>query len=235
MRRLLLVGALIAAVGLTLRAQPAPRAVPVTFSKDVAPILHAKCITCHRPGEVAPMALRTFDEVRPWARSIKQKVASRAMPPWFADPAHGTFANDPRLSQAQIDTIVRWVDAGAPRGNPAAEPKLPAFTDGWQLGEPDYIVTLPVVNIPAEGRDYFPTPNLRLDLPEDRWIRALEIRPSNREVTHHSVIFTTGLCSLLWPYSRVASPHTTMCSTTSKCNGLVSPTCDLPNQFSSSA
>lgn len=138
------------------------------------------------------MALRTFDEVRPWARSIKQKVASRAMPPWFADPAHGTFANDPRLSQAQIDTIVRWVDAGAPRGNPAAEPKLPAFTDGWQLGEPDYIVTLPVVNIPAEGRDYFPTPNLRLDLPEDRWIRALEIRPGNREVTHHSVIFTTG-------------------------------------------
>ena len=114
MRYATLVGALILAVGLTVRAQPgapatrtlrggvepAPRAAAaVTFTKDVAPILHAKCITCHRPGEVAPMALRTYDEVRPWARAIKQKVVAREMPPWFADPAHGTFANDARLSQ----------------------------------------------------------------------------------------------------------------------------------------
>ena len=139
MRHAILVGALITAVGLTLRAQPVPRAAAaVTFTKDVAPILHAKCITCHRPGEVAPMALRTFDEVRPWARSIKQKVVAREMPPWFADPAHGTFANDARLSQSQIDTIVKWVDDGAARGNPVDEPKLPSFTEGWQLGEPDY-------------------------------------------------------------------------------------------------
>lgn len=193
MRYATLVGALILAVGLTVRAQPAPRAAAaVTFTRDVAPILHAKCITCHRPGEVAPMPLRSFDEVRPWARAIKQKVVAREMPPWFADPAHGTFANDPRLSQQQIDTIVRWADTGAVRGRPADEPRLPAFTEGWQLGEPDYIITLPLVNIPAEGKDYFPTPNLKLDLPEDRWIRALEIRPSNREVTHHSVIFTAG-------------------------------------------
>lgn len=138
------------------------------------------------------MPLRTFDEVRPWARSIKQKVASRQMPPWFADPAHGTFANDARLTTAQIDTIARWVDAGAPRGNPSDAPRPREFTDGWQLGEPDYIITLPTVEIPAEGKDYFPTPNLTLDIPEDRWIRAVEIRPSNREVTHHSVLFTTG-------------------------------------------
>ena len=164
----------------------------VTFAKDVAPIMHAHCITCHRPGEVAPMALRTYDEVRPWARAIKQKVVARQMPPWFADPAHGTFANDARLSPQQIDTIARWVDAGAPRGNPKEEPKPPVYTDGWQLGEPDHIITLPIVNIPAEGKDYFPTPNLTLDIPEDRWVRAVEIRPSNREVTHHSVIFTTG-------------------------------------------
>ena len=101
------------------------------------------------------MALRTFDEVRPWARSIKQKVQSRQMPPWFADPAHGTFKNDARLTEKQIDTIVKWVDAGAPRGNPADEPKLPALTEGWQLGEPDYIITLPTVNVPAEGDDVF--------------------------------------------------------------------------------
>jgi hypothetical protein len=190
MRRVLVVGALIVAVGFTLRAQsPRPPAAP-TFAKDVAPILHASCINCHRPGEVAPMSLRTFDEVRPWARSIKQKVLAREMPPWFADAAPGVFSNDPRLTPEQIDTIARWVDGGVVRGNPADEPKLPALTDGWQLGEPDHIITLPVVDIPAEGRDYFPTPSLTLDLPEDRWIRAIEIRPSNREVTHHSVIFT---------------------------------------------
>jgi hypothetical protein len=190
-RRLILVGALVTAVGFSLEAQSPKPAATVTFAKDVAPILHAKCINCHRPGEVAPMSLRTFDEVRPWARSIKQKVTAREMPPWFADAPADVFLNDPRLTTQQVDTIARWVDGGAVRGNPADEPKLPALADGWQLGEPDYIITLPVVNIPAEGRDYFPTPNLALDLPEDRWIRAVEIRPSNREVTHHSVIFTT--------------------------------------------
>jgi hypothetical protein len=138
------------------------------------------------------MALRTFDEVRPWARSIKQKVSTRLMPPWFADPAHGTFSNDARLSQKEIDTIVSWVDAGAPRGNPAEEPKPPVLTEGWQLGEPDYIITLPTIDVPAEGKDIFPTPNITINIPEDRWIRALEIRPSNREVTHHSVLFLAG-------------------------------------------
>ena len=177
--------------GLSLDAQAPRLAANPTFAKDVAPILHAKCINCHRPGEVAPMSLRTFDEVRPWARAIKQKVTARQMPPWFADAPAGEFANDARLTPQQIDTIARWVDGGAVRGNAADEPKPPALTEGWQLGEPDYIITLPLVNIPAEGRDYFPTPNLTLDLPEDRWIRAIEIRPSNREVTHHSVIFTT--------------------------------------------
>ena len=199
MRQLVFVGVMIAAVGIGVSAQSsrpassaAAAAATVTFAKDVAPILHSKCISCHRPGEVAPMALRTFDEVRPWARSIKQKVSTRQMPPWFADPAHGSFSNDARLSDREIDTIVKWVDAGAPRGNAAEEPKVPAFTEGWQLGEPDYILTLPTVNIPAEGDDYFPTPNITINIPEDRWIRALEIRPSNREVTHHSVLFLAG-------------------------------------------
>lgn len=185
---------LVTALGLTARAMPAPPAAEaeVTFTKDIAPILQSRCVTCHRPGEVAPMPLRTFEEVRPWARSIKQKVASRQMPPWFADPAHGTFANDARLSDREIETIVHWVDGGTPRGNPKDMPAAPAFVEGWQLGEPDHIITLPTVNIPAEGRDYFPTPSLTLDIPEERWIRAIEVRPSNREVTHHSVIFATG-------------------------------------------
>jgi mono/diheme cytochrome c family protein len=195
-RQLIFVGVFVTAFGLAATAQaprPAARAAaPVTFAKDVAPIFHSNCISCHRPGEVAPMALRTYDEVRPWARSIKQKVQSRQMPPWFADPAHGTFKNDARLSQQQIDTIVKWVDAGAPRGNPADEPKVPALPEGWQLGEPDYIITLPAIEVPADGKDIFPTPNITIEIPEDRWIRALEIRPSNREVTHHSVLFLAG-------------------------------------------
>ena len=193
MRKLIFVGVFVAAFGLAATAQaPRPAARPaatVTFAKDIAPILHSSCISCHRPGEVAPMSLRSYDEVRPWARSIKQKVQSREMPPWFADPAHGTFKNDARLTDKQIDTIVKWVDAGAPRGNPADEPKPPALTEGWQLGEPDYIITLPAIEVPADGKDIFPTPNITINIPEDRWIRALEIRPSNREVTHHSVLF----------------------------------------------
>ena len=195
MRRFLLIGVPVVALVFVVFAAPwqsAPSAADVTFSKDIAPILNARCVTCHRPGEVAPMPLRTFEETRPFARSIKDKVIARQMPPWFADRSIGEFANDPSLSAKEIATITAWVDAGAPQGNPADLPKPQAFTEGWQLGEPDYVVELPEVQIPATGRDYFPTPNLTLDLKEDHWVRAIEVRPSNREVTHHSVIFAAG-------------------------------------------
>jgi hypothetical protein len=117
------------------------------------------------------------------------------MPPWFADPAVGAFANDARLSTDDIATITKWADGGAPMGDPKDMPKLPTFTDGWQLGEPDLIVELPEVQIPATGEDYFPTPNITLDLKEDRWVRAIEVRPSNRAVTHHSVIFSANVAA----------------------------------------
>jgi len=179
--------------GILWQFSPAQTAAPaVTFTRDVAPILHAKCVNCHRAGEVAPMALLTYQDARPYARAIKDKVASRQMPPWFADPAFGSFINDARLSDKEIATITSWVDAGAPQGDAKDMPKPPVFTEGWQLGEPDLVVELPDVLIPATGGDYFPTPNIALPLTEDRWIRAVEIRPSNRQVTHHSVIFSTG-------------------------------------------
>jgi len=162
----------------------------VTFNRDIAPIFYARCVSCHRAGEVAPMPLLTYQDARPWARAIKLKVTSRQMPPWFADPAFGSFANDPRLSDSEISRIGQWVDAGAPQGDVKDLPAPPRFTEGWQLGDPDHIIELPEVQIPAEGSDFFPTPSLTLDLKEDRWIRAIEIRPSNREVTHHSVIFS---------------------------------------------
>lgn len=163
-----------------------------TFSRDVAPILYANCLTCHRAGEAAPMSLRTYDEARPWAKAIKEMVSLRKMPPWFADPNHGTFKNDARLTDAEIQTIVRWVDAGAPKGNPSDMPEAPVFTEGWRLGEPDFVINLPEVNVPAEGGDYFPDLNFTPDLPEDRWVQAIEFRPSNIEVAHHVVIFMGG-------------------------------------------
>lgn len=164
----------------------------VTFTRDVAPILYQKCVSCHRPGELAPMALRSYDEVRPWARGIRDKVVSGAMPPWFADARLGYFKNDSRLTLDEIDTISRWVDAGAPQGDAGDLPELPTFFEGWELGEPDLIVTLDEVTVPAEGTDYYPNLSHTLDIPEKRWIRAIEVRPSNRKVTHHSVIFTTA-------------------------------------------
>jgi len=164
----------------------------VTFNRDVAPILYANCVTCHRPGESAPMALGTFEEARPFARAIKDKVVSRQMPPWSADRTVGHFTNDPSLSQQQIDTITRWVDSGAAEGDAADLPPAPTFTDGWQLGEPDFVVELPEVQIPARGRDIFVTPIVPLNLTEDRWIRAVEVRPSNRAVSHHAVFFAGG-------------------------------------------
>jgi hypothetical protein len=194
MRRLALAGALFVAGGLTVPWSSAHAATePATFSRDVAPILNAKCVACHRAGEVAPMALLTYQDARPYARAIKEKVVSRQMPPWFADKSVGTFANDPSLSDAEIATITRWVDNGAPQGDPKDLPTPPQFTEGWQLGEPDQIIELPEVQIPATGDDYFPTPSITPDLKEDRWIRAIEIRPSNRQVTHHSVIFAASI------------------------------------------
>jgi hypothetical protein len=138
------------------------------------------------------MALRTYQEVRPFARAIKDRVVSRRMPPWPADRAVGHFANDPSLTAEQIATIVRWVDEGATQGDPADMPALPVFPEGWQLGEPDLIVELPEIQIPATGKDIFPIPSVTLDLKEDRWMRAVEVRPANREVAHHAVLFGGG-------------------------------------------
>ena len=182
---LVLVGVMTCASAETAGAQD------VTYARQVAPILFENCVSCHRPGEIAPMSLLSYDEVRPWARAIKDKVQTRQMPPWFPDPQHGIFKNDARLTQPEIDTLVAWVDAGAP-GDLADLPPVPTFSDGWQLGPPDHIVRLPEVTVPADGNDYYPDVQFKMDIPEQRWIRAIEIRPSNRSVTHHSVIFTSG-------------------------------------------
>ncbi len=163
-------------------------ATPATFAKDVAPILYKSCVECHRPSMFAPMSLVTYEDARPWARAIRQKVTKREMPPWSADSPIGVFKNDPRLSQHEIDTIVAWVDGGAPRGNDREMPKAPEFADGWTIGKPDQIFTMTEdFQIPAEGTIPYQYIRVPTNLTEDKWIQAIEIRPGNRAVVHHVI------------------------------------------------
>ena len=163
----------------------------VTFTKDVAPILYKSCVECHRPTMFAPMSLLTYDDARPYARSIKQRVVSRVMPPWGADPAHGIFKNDPRLSQAEIDTIAAWVDGGAAKGNDADLPKAPQFAEGWTIGTPDAVFTMEEdYDIPATGVIPYQYLRVPTHLTEDKWIQAIEIRPSANAQVHHVLAYT---------------------------------------------
>ena len=187
---LLAVTLLAAQHGMSAQTQtPATRAT-VTFSKDVAPILNKNCVSCHRPGEIAPMALTSFQTARPWAKSIRKAVAERAMPPWYADPRHGEFANDPRLSDADVATLLAWVDSGAAEGNPRDLPAPLVTADGWTLGTPDLIVSMTApAQVPATGpriiADYAINP---LEFREDTYIERMEVLPSNRTVTHHAIV-----------------------------------------------
>jgi hypothetical protein len=176
----------------------APTDTPVTFTKDVAPIFQAKCEACHRPNSIAPMSLMTFEEARPWARSIRARVASRQMPPWHIDKTVGIqhFENDRSLTDAQINTILRWVDAGAPKGDPKDMPAPVKWTDdaGWnfvsRFGEPDLIVKSPAYRMPANAQDAWYKPVVPTGLTEARWVRAIEIRPTTikgRRITHHAL------------------------------------------------
>jgi hypothetical protein len=173
------------------QAQPAP--VP-TFTKDVAPILYDSCVNCHRPNQVAPMSLLTYEEARPWARSIKERVARREMPPWHINRTVGIkeYRDDPSLSDEEIDTVVRWVDGGAPRGNPADMPQMPKFPseDEWSIGTPDLIVDAPTYTVKANMADWFGSFYVDSGLTEDRWVQAIEVKPGDKRVVHHTIVYT---------------------------------------------
>lgn len=167
-------------------AQAAP-----TFTKDVAPIFYSRCVECHRPTMFAPMSLVKFEEARPWARSIRQRVATRTMPPWGADPAHGVFKNDPRLSDKEIATILAWVDAGAPKGDDKDLPVAPTFAEGWSIGKPDAVFTMTEdFKIPATGVVEYQYLRLPTNITEDKWIQAIEIKPQARAHVHHVLAYT---------------------------------------------
>jgi len=186
---------LVGSLAVVASAYAAPANVP-TFSKDVAPIMFNNCATCHRAGEVAPMTLTSYEDARPWAKVIKNKVVAREMPPWGADPAHSLkMRNDRSLTQAQIDTIVAWVDGGAPKGIDADLPPLPKFAEGWTYGrEPDAILEMPVdFTIPAEGELGVQMFYSKVPWAEDRFAETLEIRPGNRAVVHHAGVFVVDI------------------------------------------
>jgi len=182
-------------------AMAADTPAKVTFSKDVAPIFQAKCQTCHQPNSIAPMSLITYQEARPWARSIRERVSTRQMPPWHIDKSVGVqkFKNDMSLNDEQIDTIVRWVDAGAPQGDPKDMPApKPVQNDNqWQavrdgLGEPDLVVKSAEYTMPAVHQDTWWRPTSDIPLTEPRWVKMVEIRPTNmkgRKIIHHSVAY----------------------------------------------
>jgi hypothetical protein len=183
--------------GAAARAESAirnPQSAIVTFTKDVAPIFQKRCQTCHHEGTSAPMSLVNYEDVRPWARSIRQRVANRDMPPWHLDKTVGikTYKNDRSMSDDEIATVLRWADAGAPQGNPADMPKPLAFrpeTD-WFIGEPDLKVTTPNdFTMYAKGPDWWIDQFADVTLTEDRWIKSMEIKPSNPKIVHHVVIY----------------------------------------------
>ncbi len=178
-----------ASLAIGLHAVSGDSKASLTFNKDVAPILYKSCVGCHRAGEIAPMSLITYKEVRPWAKSIREKITNREMPPWHPDPHYGKWENDRRLSQKEIDTVVAWVDNGAAEGNAKDLPPMPKFASGWQIGEPDIVFQMPTeYTVPAEGAvpyQYFSVPT---NFKEDRYIQALEARAGNLSVVHHIVM-----------------------------------------------
>jgi hypothetical protein len=179
-----------AAVAQDTAAPAAARQAPPTFTEDVAKVVYRSCACCHRPGEVAPFPLLTYRDVQKRGRMIREVVEDRFMPPWHPEPGHGEFRHTLRLPDADVRTILDWVDAGMPEGPKSALPPLPDFPAGWQLGEPDLVVAMPKgFEVPASGRDVYRNFVIPLDLPEDRWVTAIEVRPSARAVMHHVLFF----------------------------------------------
>ena len=156
-----------------------------TFNKDVLPILQKNCQECHRPGEIGPMSLLTYADARPWAKGIKAAVASRKMPPWFADEGVGHFSNDKRLAAADIATISAWADSGAPEGDAKNKPAAKKFESGWNI-KPDMIIEMPQdFHVKATGTINYQNILVKANFPEDTWVTAAEVRPGNSAVVHH--------------------------------------------------
>jgi peroxiredoxin len=180
--------------GCTLGLSAKPKENPtVTYSKDVARIVEAKCQACHRPGQIGPMPLMTADDAAAWGSMIKRVVTSGRMPPWHADPQFGHFSNDRRLADAEKQTLLKWVEQGCPPGDPKDAPPAKTYPDGWRIGTPDVVITMPTAyQVPATAGpggvpyQHFQVPT---NFDQDMWVQAAEARPGAREVVHHIVVY----------------------------------------------
>ncbi len=167
-----------------------PAADQVTFSEHVAPILFNRCTGCHRPGEAAPFALMNFEDAVKHGRLIAAVTASRIMPPWQAEPASYSYKDSRRLTDVELKTLQAWVKGGMLKGDPAKTPALPKFPEGWQLGKPDLVLKMEKgFTVPAEGADIYRYLRIPLNLPEDKYVQAIELRPSSRKVVHHVLYY----------------------------------------------
>jgi len=161
-----------------------------TFYRDVLPILENRCQECHRPGEVAPMAFVTYQQTRPWAKAIREAVLLKKMPPWFAEPGYGPFANDRSLTAQEMDTLVQWANAGAPEGSAEDRPAARQWTEGWNIPHPDAVLAMPhVFSLPASGDVEYQYIVIPTGFTEDKWVQVAELRPSNRAAVHHAVVY----------------------------------------------
>gem|GEM_PF-714437 len=160
----------------------------VTFAETIAPILYQNCVTCHRPGEAAPFSLISYEDVKKRGVLIAAVTKSRYMPPWHAAHGYGEFVGERRLTDEQIAAIGDWVQQGMPEGDRSKMPKAPEFPEGWKLGKPDLIIEMPVsYDVPASGPDQFRNFVVPTNLTEDKWVRAVDYRPSARKVVHHAI------------------------------------------------
>jgi mono/diheme cytochrome c family protein len=191
-RRIVLVLIAVAFCGLFLGAgqDNPPKPNPpkeVTYNRDVAPILYKNCVVCHRPNDIAPMSLLTYKDTRPWARSIREAVTQRKMPPWHADPKVGDFVNDPRLSDADIATIDAWFRTGTKEGDPKDLPAAPVFAEGWHI-KPDQVFTIPEFTVPGASMDDYEYIYVPTNFTEDKWVQSAEVLPGDRRVVHHATV-----------------------------------------------
>jgi hypothetical protein len=171
-------------------ASAATAPASVTFYKDVLPVLQKDCQTCHRPGEAAPMSFLTYDSTRPWAKAIKTAVITKKMPPWFADPHYGKFANDRSLSQAEINTFVAWADAGAPAGDARVAAKATEWVEGWRINKPDMVLSMQAAfEVPASGTIDYQYVVIPTGFTEDKYVQMAEARPGNPALVHHIIAF----------------------------------------------
>jgi Flp pilus assembly protein TadD/cytochrome c553 len=197
----------ISLLALSLGSLQATASHPVTFNKDIAPILFAKCAQCHRAGESGPFPLLTYQDAEKRAAQIRAVTASRYMPPWLPDPVPGGFADEHRLTDQEIQTIARWVDQGSPEGAASDPPPVPHFVEGWQLGEPDLVLTLPSsYTLPASGPDVYRNFVFTFPLEGTRYVRAIEIRPASKRVVHHANVLIDRNRSMRWRDGKDGQP-----------------------------